>query len=128
MSRQIIHTSELSSPACLMREADEVYLGYASEDELNPLLKRLFEAQSVAAEARGADASEAQWRELLRTHLRARGLASDSPAAGAAVDSRAALAERLRPLLPRVRDDALHADLAGLLRHLERTASGDLNT
>jgi hypothetical protein len=64
------------SPACSMREADDVYMGYAGQEELTDFMHELVEAE------------------------------------GAAV-------KKLRELLPRVRDQALHAVLAGVLESHE---------
>ena len=68
--------AEFSSPACSIREADDVYMGYADREELTGFLNELVEAE------------------------------------GAAV-------KKLRELLPRVRDQALHAVLAEVLESHE---------
>lgn len=78
-------------------------MGYAGRDELIEALARL---SAAAGEP---------WRLMLSRHLAA--LQGDAPATeppdplagGAATDL-------LRRLLPRVRDDQLHADLSALLR------------
>jgi uncharacterized protein DUF6306 len=68
--------AEFSSPACSMREAQDVYMGYAGKQELTGFLNELIEAEG-------------------------------------------AVVKKLRELLPRVRDQALHAALAEMLESHE---------
>jgi hypothetical protein len=140
---------DFSSPACSMREADDVYMGYASKDELARILDELLQAARavarVALESAGValDApilarwqtiqrDEARWCAMLAGHLKARAasvssklddcygeaMAIAAPAERLAFLSRhqAARAQKLRVLLPRVRDPRLHADLNEMLR------------
>jgi hypothetical protein len=143
---------DFSSPACSMREADDVYMGYAAKDELARFLDELLQAERAAAQvalesARAAgDApigavlqtmqrDEARWSAMLLGHLKARaevlaskgGACYDDAMAIADLDERvaflranqAALAQKLREMLPRVRDERLHADLSEMLRSQE---------
>ena len=93
---------QYSSPACALRAADDVYMGYAGRDELRAALGRL------------RLAAEEPWRAMLSRHLAAlqgdAAVTPPEPLAGGEVG------ELLRRLLPRVRDDGLHADLSALLR------------
>ncbi len=73
---------EMSSPACAMAEADDVYMGYAGEEEVRGFLAELRKAEERPEEA-------------------------------------AAWARKLRAMLPRIRNDRLHADLAARLSRLE---------
>ena len=92
---------QYSSPACAIREADDVYMGYAGRDELVEALSRLL-----------MTVSDEPWRPVLARHLAV--LQGDAPADVAPLAGDEA-PELLRRLLPRVRDDALHADLSALL-------------
>lgn len=140
--------AEYSSPACGMKDADDVYMGYAGRDELVTFLNTLLEAERAGAKvtlesAREAGAGaigelmsaiqhdESHWCGMLARHLRALG-ATPSGATGAfhgKAMAIAALGERItflnrgqgwvvrkiREMLPRVRSDALHADLSEML-------------
>lgn len=141
--------AELSSPACSMKEAEDVYMGYAGKEELNALLNELLEAERAGARvalesANAAPAGpvrelldavrhdEGRWCAMLLGHLKARG---ETPSAkvGGFYEKAMAIAElgerlkflnrgqgwvvrKLREILPRVRDDRLHADLGEMLR------------
>lgn len=110
---------ELASPACLMHEADEVFMGYAGRDEL---VQCLVEALQLAGGADRLGLSLPSDRERLRNrllaHLQRLTDASHAPR-DTPVTDRSAIRQRLRQWLPRVRDDALHADLTEWLRGYE---------
>jgi len=80
----------LSSPACSMSEADDVYMGYAGKAELLALLNELLEAERAGARvalesARAAPEGpiralldlvhhdEGRWCAMLLGHIKARG-------------------------------------------------------
>ncbi|MGH7033761.1 MAG: DUF6306 domain-containing protein [Stellaceae bacterium] len=140
---------EVSSPACSMSEADDVYMGYAGKAELLALLKELLEAERAGARVALESAKaapegpiralldavrhdEGRWCAMLLGHIKARG---ETPSAkmGAFYEKAMAIAvlgerlkflnrgqgwvvRKLREILPRVREDGLHADLAEMLR------------
>ena len=140
---------EFSSPACLMQEVSDAYMGYASADELTAALNELIEAERAGARvtresARTAGAGplaellrsiqrdEARSCAMLRRHIQALG-GRPSRAIGAFYGKAMAIADlrqriaflnrgqgwvvrRLRELLPRTRNDRLHADLSEMLR------------
>jgi hypothetical protein len=144
--------AELSSPACLMSEAEDVYMGYAGKVELVTFLNELLEAEHAGAQvtlqtARAAAAGpvatlmraiqrdEARWCAMLARHLHALG-ETPSVKVGAFYDRAMAIADlgeriaflnrgqgwvvrKLREILPRVRDDRLHADFTEMLRSHE---------
>ena len=61
---------ELSSPACAMHQADDVYMGYAGKDELIGFLNELLEAERAGARVTFESARAAgsdRIAELLRT-------------------------------------------------------------
>ncbi len=93
--------NEYASPACAIAQAGDVYLGYAARDELVAALARLL---VTVAEP---------WRPMLAAHLTA--LHGAAPAEVAPLIG-GEPADLLRGLLPRVRDDRLHADLSALLK------------
>ena len=81
---------ELSSPACAMHQADDVYMGYAGKDELIGFLNELLEAERAgarvtfdSARAAGSDRiaellrtiqrDEARWCGMLLGHIEALG-------------------------------------------------------
>jgi len=135
-----------------MREADDVYMGFAGQDEIVKLLNELLEAERAGARVlaescrhRGAAAlhdllrrierDEAQWCAMLHAQLELLG-ATPSPRIGAFHAKAMAIADlkerlvfvnrsqawvvrRLREMLPRVRDDALHAKLDEMRRSHE---------
>src|SRR6185437_5290622 len=132
----------LSSPACSMSEADDVYMGYAGKAELLALLNELLEAERAGARVALEGPiralldlvhhDEGRWCAMLLRHIKARG---ETPSAkmGAFYEKAMAIVElgerlkflnrgqgwvvkKLRENLPRVRDDRLHADLAEMLR------------
>ena len=73
-----------SSPTCLAHEADDAYMGFATEAEISSFLKALAEAERAG-----------------RPH-----------------------AEMLREMLPKVRDNRLHAELSARLKAQESVESG----
>jgi hemoglobin len=102
---------ELSSPACSMREADAAYMGYADKEELAAFLKDLLEA-----EQRG----NARWCAMLSRQIEAIGaMPPPTTTVIADVGGQAWVVRRLREILPRVRDDALYADLTEMLHSYE---------
>jgi hypothetical protein len=139
---------ELSSPACAMHEADDVYMGYAGKDELIRFLNALLEGERAGARvtlesAHAAGSSpiaelmqtiqrdEARWCALLARHIKALG-AIPSSTVGAFYGKAMAIQDlgeritflnrgqewvvrKLREMLPRVRDNRLHAYLAEML-------------
>jgi hypothetical protein len=83
-------TREFSSPACLMHEVDDVYMGYVGKPELIGFLNALLEAERAGAgvsleSARAAGAGplaallraiqhdEARWCRMLVSHLQTLG-------------------------------------------------------
>ena len=74
---------EPSSPSCFAHEADDVYMGFASQAEIAALAKEIRETAFDQAPAR------------------------------------ARLAGRLRPMLPKVRNEQLYRRLSALLATLE---------
>jgi len=140
---------EPASPACLAHEADDVYMGYATKDELAAFLNELLEAEragtgvalksgEAAAGTKFADLlrdvhhDEARWCAMLLKQLKALG-APASTRVGAFQDKALAIealperiaflnrgqawvVRKLREILPKVRDDALHRELTDMLR------------
>jgi len=72
-----------SSPACFAHEADDAYMGFATEAEISSFLKALAEAERAGRPQ----------------------------------------ADMLRHMLPKVRDDRLHAELSAKLKTEESTKS-----
>ncbi|MEN2980920.1 hypothetical protein P7L78_09715 [Tistrella bauzanensis] len=106
--------ADLSSAPCQMREADDVYMGYAPRDEIVAALNDLLSAVGPDI-GRDDDAWAAR---TLRRHIVALGGAPSAAATGA---GRHMLHRRLTALLPRIRDDRLHADLTLILPRLALT-------
>jgi hypothetical protein len=73
-----------SSPTCLAHEADDAYMGFATEAEISSFLKALAEAERTGRPQ----------------------------------------AEMLREMLPKVRDNRLHAELSARLKSQESVESG----
>jgi 5-formyltetrahydrofolate cyclo-ligase len=96
--------TELSSPACLLAEAPDVYAGYLNEVE-------------IAAELRALRASS-DLADLAMTRALDQVLARlpSAPEAPPAIAPEAPIADRLSQLRARVRDDGLHAALGEVLR------------
>ena len=143
---------EVSSPACLMHEAGDAYMGYADKDELIAFLNALLEAEHAVAHVilesenasgscaitdlvRGIHKDEVYFCAMLIRHIKRLG-AIPSPRAGAFYEKARAFADlreriafftrhqgtivrKLREILPRVRDNQLHADLSEILRSHE---------
>ncbi len=98
-----------SSPACAMHEADDAYMGYARRAELAGLLRALLGVQRLLVPD---NPEAARWLAILRRHLAILDAPSSGDAPAPAGDPLAAL----RAMLPRIRDDRLHADLREMLR------------
>lgn len=99
-----------SSPVCYAAEADDLYMGYAGRDEILVLLTDLLRREDVV----GRD--EAVWAVLTAEIRRLGGTPpepGDLQAAGAV--PAADVLRRLADLLPRLRDDGLHAVLRRLV-------------
>jgi len=98
-----------------MHEADDVYMGYAGNDELIAALRTLM-----------ALAADDNWRDLLSIHVEmlSRSSAADKKTQGdASVGSRhQEVVKTLKSILPRVRNYRLHADLTDMLRDYETRA------
>jgi hypothetical protein len=99
-----------SSPVCYAAEADDVYMGYAVRDEILVLLTDLLRREDMV----GRDEAV---RAVLTAEIRRLGGTPPEPG-----DLRAARAvpaadvlRRLADLLPRLRDDGLHAVLRRLV-------------
>jgi hypothetical protein len=140
---------ELSSPACAMQAADDVYMGFASKAELIAQLNELLAAEragtKVALKSQNDGAApeivdflkhlgrdEASCCAMLARHVTALGgeataeTGSFHTSAMAIADINARLAfvnrgqgwvvRRITEMLPRVRNDALHADLQDMLK------------
>lgn len=141
-------TNEPSSPVCYAGGADDVYMGYASRDEILASLNALLEAERAgarvalaSARAKGDSAyrelmlavraDEARWCAMLSRQIKRLG-GTPSRKTGSFHAKALAIADRfdrlaflnrgqawvvrqLETLMPRVRDDALHADLAEML-------------
>lgn len=137
---------ESNSPACAMHEADDAYMGYAGKDELIAFLNELLEAERAGARVTLESAGngplaallqtiqrdEARWCAMLLGHLKALG-ATPSWKTGAFYAKAMTLADlgervaflnrgqgwvvrKLREMLPRLRDERLHGDIAEMLR------------
>jgi hypothetical protein len=113
-----------ASPACAMHRADEAYMGFLGREELVRLLDGLVGATRGLAEAPPGAVSDALRRDAARwcavlIRDMARLNATSSPARHGAVPAatlRDQLCVTLRAMLPKVRDDRLHGELAGILR------------
>jgi len=139
---------EAASPVCYARDAGDVYLGYASREELIDFCNLLLEAERAGARitARTAvEASDHATRELMRAIQRDEtaccamllkwighlgGTPSDRVGdfygkCLAIADLRERIAfinrgqgwvvRRVREMLPKIRDDAMHADFEAML-------------
>lgn len=99
-----------SSPVCYAAEADDVYMGYAGRDEILVLLTDLLRREDVV----GRDEAV---RAVLTREIRRLGGTPPEPGdlqATGAVPA-ADILRRLADLLPRLRDDGLHAVLRRLV-------------
>lgn len=102
-------TNEFSSPACMMQEADDAYMGYAPREKLIDILDELLEAEragvrvtfETAREAgagplaelmRAVQRDEARWCAMLSRHIKALGGAPSSKV-GAFRDKAMAIAD-----------------------------------
>ena len=115
---------ELSSPACLMSEASDLYMGYADGAELIALLRQVLESQATAPQSERTRALK-DYLSLLGVGestsdgwLRAQADAIERHAEPESFASRLreASATAIAAALPRVRNQRLHDDLAAMLR------------
>ncbi|MEQ8349581.1 MAG: hypothetical protein RIB84_26610 [Sneathiellaceae bacterium] len=123
-----------ASPPCEAAFADDLYMGFAPREELRTACAALLQAErALGRAAAGIPARQAEARACERLAAAAlAALGGDADAVTADCEPRAdapgpetwqagqaALAARLSALLPRVRDDRLHALLSDLRgRHL----------
>jgi nitronate monooxygenase len=101
--------AEFSSPACLMHEASDAYMGYAGKDELTTFLNELIEAERAGARVtresaraagtgplvellRTVQRDEARWCAMLVRHVKALG-ERPSPETGAFYGTAMAVAD-----------------------------------
>ena len=83
-----------ASPACSLSEVEAAYAGYWTADEVRAFLARLVATDAAAAAFLGGYA--------------------DRAAAARPFSDRETAVRELRQALPRIRDDALHAELTRL--------------
>lgn len=124
---------ELNSPACSMRQADDVYMGFAGNVEIVRLLTDLLDAETArnaiacAFDDDSVPMGQGEFCHVLMQHLKQRNAepgvrmsplyrralaASDAQSRRQCIVSDArSLAVRIRAVLARIRDDKLHADL-----------------
>ena len=130
---------EVSSPACSMHLVDDTFMGYASREEILAFLNLLLEAERAGARVTLATAEaaalmrdihrdEARWCAMLSGAIKALD-GAPSTRTGAFHDKAMAIADlgeriafinrgqgwvvrKLREMMPRIRDDRLHAQLA----------------
>ncbi len=95
-----------SSP-CSADEMDDAYAGYLPPEELAAALERLIALAAVL----GPDTTE-RWRKALRP------MPAERPETRQRCADREALRAEGRALLPKIRDDRLHAALKTLLSEL----------
>ena len=107
--------NEPASPVCYARDADDVYAGYATRDELLAFLNGVLEAERARKNAQPYSAMLTGWIEHLGGEVPA-----DTGAA--ATRSPEETARLLDAMLPRIRDDALHADLSAMRRTMQESA------
>jgi nitronate monooxygenase len=139
---------ELSSPACWARDADEVYMGYASHSEITALLSALISAKRAGARLLLHTALETQhpvlridlldryrreadWRHRLTDLIHVQGGETEPLIDGCYQramkhtdlsgrlqilrDTQEPLLNACRAILPKIRDNALHAAITLLL-------------
>jgi hypothetical protein len=112
-----------ASPPCFLHEAGDDYMGYLPREDLIPLLDELRgAARSLAESTAGIPADlrqeAARWCAMLVIHM-TRLHAAPTPARQgnmAAAAARARIGAALPLVLPKVRCDDLHGDLAEMLR------------
>jgi hypothetical protein len=142
--------NEPASPVCHAAQADDMYMGYAGKDEIAAVLNELLEAERASvrivlkgksspadpATARlmaAIDRDAIKWCALLASQIKRIG-AIPSRRRGACDDQAITITDayerlsvltrvqvrKLGELIPRVRDDALHATLSEMkARHVE---------
>lgn len=109
-----------ASPACGLHEVDDGYLGYFTRDEIIPRLMALHAAaQALAADER-TRAAAARWSATLAAHLAQFGAGPSSPPETEPAAARVEMTRGLAELIPKVRNDALHADLKAIAAELGR--------
>lgn len=115
-----------ASPACAAAEMSDAYAGFMTRDEVVAFLMRLLEwERAVAASMRPLGP---RFGAMLARHIeqlggRPRPAVGTLPGEAAALDppygpsdcDRERIVEVLRRALPKIRDDALHADLREML-------------
>jgi len=123
---------ELSSPACLMSEASDAYMGYADAAELVALLRQVLESQAACLGASSADPGEQSeriralkdWLNLLGVgeptsegwlRTQADAIERHAEPQSFAARLREASANAIAAALPRIRNQRLHDVLAALL-------------
>lgn len=124
--------NEPSSPACSMHEADAAYMGYAGTGELIAFLNELLVAVRSGEPLTAEDAAAS---DLLVRHLAELGAPPSPTKTSGRIgstgrvedldDVRNRVMRMVREMLPRVRDETLHADLGKLLRWHEAAGGID---
>lgn len=132
-------TDQRSSPTCYLSEASDIYMGYAGPDELAAALNSLLEdrrASLHASQSLTASMEDRQCCTLLSAAIRQLGatpsrkrsplyrqamaLADPAQRPDFLKQARQAAARTLIEILPRVRDDRLHARLRDIAQLLEQ--------
>jgi hypothetical protein len=137
---------EFSSPACSMHELDDMQRGYFNADELLRELNGLLELcvvtnTNTVIEAEMAQQEWKRWRVLLMAYIKSIGgvpcselppthhglqvTAADEAKDGLNILYLECMAQKLRRILPRIRDNRLHSDLREMLRRYEAKITGD---
>jgi hypothetical protein len=108
-------TAEPASPVCWAGEADDAYLGYAPPAEVAAFLGEMLALERAIGRAGGGRLARRQALARLIRGLgqRPRGLAAVHGEALNQADRQ--MTERLRAMLPHIRDDRLHQALTALL-------------
>jgi len=102
-----------ASPICYLSEADDIYRGYATSDDIQHLVRRWIKLAPTATIARAL------------TMLLPPGVAGtdsgqpkDGEASPPALLSIGTLCDEIHRLLPRIRDDTAHAALKAIARSI----------
>ncbi len=124
---------ELSSPACLISEASDAYMGYADAAELIVLLRQVLESRAAdrSVPATGPE-NQGETIRALKAYLHLLGVPEATSegwlrtqaaaiehhpdAEGFAAQIRRRAADAIAAALPRVRNQRLHDELAAILR------------
>ena len=112
-----------ASPACYLNEVDASYAGYLTPAELRQALRRILAldlrlAGQADAAGEGSPAADVLQNALARlgeTEAPAIEPGESGSAELSVAELRARIADELSGLLPRVRDDSLHAELRSLI-------------